>query len=434
MAGLNKSDGNMDNFFAEEQDAIVAQRSYVDSARTLLADEFTRDTSRSSSSGYWVVAGASGLLAAAVLLVLLLPGALSVTLNGTGEVLEEGAFVSASGASHELAFSDGSVVGVKKDAEVRLLKLHANGAEMVLESGELEADIIHARETRWMFHAGPYKVRVVGTGFNAAWDRGDKEFNLKLREGEVVITGPMLEEGKTLVAGEEIDVSLVEKAVSIRRIGAVETISGNMEGEGPAAEEEPAVAPVVEPVTEIVIVEKEVATSVPSRRAVRSHDVDGNQGSDWQGAASAGDYARALELAEVSGFESVVATASRADLLSLADAARLGKNPRRAEQAYTAVRTRFPSTEQSQRAAFSVGRMYFTHGKYARAAQWFKLCINDNRAGTMTREAAGRLIESLDKAGNRSGAVAAARQYLSVFPTGPHARLAKKIAQEADSE
>jgi lipopolysaccharide biosynthesis regulator YciM len=106
----------------------------------------------------------------------------------------------------------------------------------------------------------------------------------------------------------------------------------------------------------------------------------------------------------------------------------LARNYPRAMQAYRTVRTRFSRTPEAQRAAFTMGRIEFeAHGKYTAAVHWFKTCIADNAGGTMTREASGRLMEALQRSGDRRGAQSAARKYLTAYQNGPHAGLAKQI-------
>ena len=49
--------------------------------------------------------------------------------------------------------------------------------------------------------------------------------------------------------------------------------------------------------------------------------------------------------------------------------------------------------------------------------------------GTLASEAAGRLIEARERAGDRAGAEAAAREYLRRFPTGSYQELARRLLQ-----
>jgi outer membrane protein assembly factor BamD (BamD/ComL family) len=53
--------------------------------------------------------------------------------------------------------------------------------------------------------------------------------------------------------------------------------------------------------------------------------------------------------------------------------------------------------------------------------------LQEQPAGGFAREAAGRLIEAHRAAGNRAAAQTAARSYLTRYPNGPHAELARSL-------
>jgi hypothetical protein len=63
------------------------------------------------------------------------------------------------------------------------------------------------------------------------------------------------------------------------------------------------------------------------------------------------------------------------------------------------------------------------------AKRWFGESLAEAPSGTLAREASGRLIEACQRAGDAAGAKDAAREYLRVYPTGPHARLAESVAR-----
>jgi hypothetical protein len=49
----------------------------------------------------------------------------------------------------------------------------------------------------------------------------------------------------------------------------------------------------------------------------------------------------------------------------------------------------------------------------------------------MAREATGRLMEAMDRAGDHEGARRIARRYLGAYPNGPHAEQAKRVLDAA---
>ncbi|MGC4067479.1 MAG: hypothetical protein QM784_23090 [Polyangiaceae bacterium] len=61
------------------------------------------------------------------------------------------------------------------------------------------------------------------------------------------------------------------------------------------------------------------------------------------------------------------------------------------------------------------------------AARWFSAYLAEQPQGNFAREASGRLVESLHRAGHFAEAQRAAKRYLAVYPTGPHASFAKSL-------
>lgn len=127
-------------------------------------------------------------------------------------------------------------------------------------------------------------------------------------------------------------------------------------------------------------------------------------------------------------YDSRCATATASDLLLLADVARYAGDAGRAKKAWLALRTRFPGDGRAASAAFFLGRTSFEGGEFAEAKRWFEVSLREAPSGTLAREAAGRLIEACQRAGDAEGAREAARKYLREYPTGPHARLAESVA------
>ena len=135
-----------------------------------------------------------------------------------------------------------------------------------------------------------------------------------------------------------------------------------------------------------------------------------------------------MALAKQFGVLNILKNESAATLMMLGDTARRTGELDIAAKAYKAVRRRFAHTPHASGAAFALGLMAFDNQRnYRDAAKWFDACTKADPPGAFAREAAGRLMESLDRAGDSDGARAAARQYLARYPGGPHARLAEKL-------
>ncbi|MGC4092125.1 MAG: tetratricopeptide repeat protein [Polyangiaceae bacterium] len=148
----------------------------------------------------------------------------------------------------------------------------------------------------------------------------------------------------------------------------------------------------------------------------------------WQALARAGKFDKAFNLVESSGFAAECDRATGEELALLADTARLSSRPQQAIQALTALRRRFPGSPRAGVAAFNIARVHFDQrGAYDEAARWFRTYLREQPSGPLVREAQGRLMEALYRAGDRDGAVKLAEQYLASNPNGPHARVARTL-------
>ena len=118
----------------------------------------------------------------------------------------------------------------------------------------------------------------------------------------------------------------------------------------------------------------------------------------------------------------------------LGDTARFAGAGGRAAQALQGLRRRFPGDSRAAPAAFHLGRLAFdARGAYADAARWFAIYLAEQPGGGFAREAAGRLIEARERAGDLPGARDAARDYLSRHPAGPHAGKARDLLPDASA-
>jgi len=137
---------------------------------------------------------------------------------------------------------------------------------------------------------------------------------------------------------------------------------------------------------------------------------------------------KALAAAELEHFSVVCRLASGRDVLLLGNTARFAGSAKRADQAYRAVRERFPHTHEAAMAAFFLGRIaYDDWRRFPEAARWFDTYLTDEPDGILTREASGRLMEAQRAAGSRARASETATSYLARYPNGPHAPLARSL-------
>jgi transmembrane sensor len=110
---------------------------------------------------------------------------------------------------------------------------------------------------------------------------------------------------------------------------------------------------------------------------------------------------------------------SVADLLALADVARLSGHPREAVAPLERILSRFASDPQAPLAAFALGRLELDaldQPRKAAAALERALALGVPRS--LKEDVRARLVEAYGRAGDRTAARAAARAYLREFPDG----------------
>lgn len=315
-----------------------------------------------------------------------------------------------------LNFSDGTRLRVEPSSRVRVLETDRRGASVALENGALHAEVVHRAESAWRVIAGPITVRVTGTRFDLRWSAVTEEFSVSVSEGSVIVAGSVVGSERPVHAGETLRVGVREKRLAITN--SAETATPGPREAAARAEPPPASAgsspaPRVEPSLPSGSVSSELAPK-----------------DDWRELARRGLLRKAFAAAESSGFDAACQVASPAELLQLGDAARLSGRPDRARQALLALRSRYPSDPRRAAAAFALGKVAFDQsGAYAQAAEWFSTSLREQPNGSLSREAAGRLIEAYQRAGNAQAARRAATDYLARHPDGPHADIARSIVR-----
>jgi TolA-binding protein len=301
-----------------------------------------------------------------------------------------------------IRFSDGSAFTLQADARGRVARVAPTGAELVIEAGRAELSVVHREASEWRVRTGPFVVDVTGTRFDVGWRPEADELRVRVYEGSVRVSGCALGSGQSVAAGQELDASCRRGALRVRPIGP-EPLAAATNVAPPAT---PAAPP------------NPSAHAAAMRRAPRE---------SWQELSRQGSYARAYELAAASGFEAECRRVSGAELLELADAARLSGHSSDADLAYRLLRSRFPGTDGSARAAFALGRAAYQAGRTAEAAQWFQAYLAEQPGGALAAVARGRLLEAYARLGDRDRARAIAKQYLELHPAGPHAEQARKV-------
>ena len=326
-----------------------------------------------------------------------------------------GEWVSATepGAPH-IHFSDGSEVTLSPGSRARLATLDAVGAHLVLESGAANVRVTPNHGARYRVSLGPFAVDVTGTRFDVGFRPSDELFTLTLHEGKVIVSGCVLGEGRTILAGESLSASCRAGHFEISALGSQAAAQGLLGAQpAPSAEAPYAAEADVGAVAELGrALGRDAAPAAPN----------------WQSLSAQGHFADAYAVIELDGFDTAVARASVKELALLGDTARFAGKPDDALTAYQALRSRGAGTVGAKQAAFSIGRVHFDQrAAYAEAARWFRTYLAELPGGPLAREAEGRLMESLSRAGDRAGARLVAERYLAKYPHGPHERVARQL-------
>ena len=388
-----------------------------------LAAALGRAAHRRKRRASLALAVAAALAALALVAVLVGPGLaarrpLGVSIGGV--TADAGAFVAPRGEAEAVRFSDGTTFGVEAGGRVRVASVEPSGARLVLEDGELHASVVHRPGARWVVGGGPFEVLVTGTRFDVRWDAGASLFFLRLVEGSVKVSGPLVGEGLAVASGDTLVIRQAEGRFELRRDGEV------VAPIAPLASAPAALPPAVE-ASGRPASGPPVPAPPPSAPAPRP--LPRSPRPSWREHATAGRFREAMEAATLEGFERLLDEGGAADLRDLGDAARLSGDTTRARRAFTRLRERFPGGEPAAEAAFLLGVLSFdaTGGE---AARWFDAYLRERPAGRLAREASGRLLEVSARGPDRALAKAAAGRYLRDYPDGPHAEMARAIVAE----
>ena len=360
----------------------------------------------------WLAAAA--VIAAAAIALWLRPAEslAFMTPGGQGQV---GSWLATDASSElPLAFSENTRIILRQDSRGRVEQVSHRGASFLLERGAVHAEVAHLPGADWHFLAGPFEVRVTGTALNVAWDPSREQFTVRVDSGSVVVQGPYLGGDRVVRAGELCVVDLSSRSMRFLSGGT----TGTREGAG-LANEGAAMESWSSPVPEAAASPRAIAPSsnapprsVPSAVALPA----------WTALEQQGDYEGAYSAVQRMGSASLYRSATADALLDLAKVGQLSGHRDLQRDALLACRRRFPSTRQSALAAYELGRA----SSSAEAATWFEAYLADQPDGALAREALGRLLEAQSLARNSTAARDVANRYLSRYPDGPHAPLARR--------
>jgi TolA-binding protein len=334
-----------------------------------------------------------------------------------GQVMQ-GGYLSESGAQGvRLFFDEGSRCALAPGGRGRLRVDHAAGVRLVLERGSASLQITPSPEPRWSVESGPFLVTVKGTDFTVGWDPTSEQFELALRKGRVVVSGPVVGDAFEVRPGQKLRVSLpkAETVITEERPSGLGTPAAS--SPSPPGDALSSGAPVA---AEAAKANGSGAAPSPSSSAMSQRQ--------WRGALANGEWDRILVEAERAGIQGTLETAASDDLFALADAARYRRRLDLAQAALLAHRRRFPSSPRAAEAIFLLGRVgELRPAGRVTALERYDEYLARAPAGTYAAEALGRKMTLLNEAGGAPKARAIAEEYLRRFPDGSYAGAARTL-------
>jgi transmembrane sensor len=284
-----------------------------------------------------------------------------------------------------LTLSDGSSIDLRGGARFEPLESSGTMFLAVVQRGTAAFDVRPGGPRRWQIECGLATVEVVGTRFSC--ERTPGRLRVSVQRGVVIVRGERVaDRARRLAAGESLDV--VEAP-----LGA-EAAPADLAPELPALDEVYAAEP---------------AVAAPTAPAALP----------WRELARGGRHGEAFATLGESGVRRETQRLGVADLLALADVARLSGHPREAVAPLERILTRFARDPQAPLAAFALGRLELDALDQPRkAATALERALVLGVPKSLKEDVRARLVEAYGRAGDRAAARTAARAYLQEFPDG----------------
>ncbi len=296
--------------------------------------------------------------------------------------------------ARDVNFGDGAMVNVHAGARLDVLEQSDRIVVLALRRGFSQFDIRPGGARRWRIESGGVTVEVVGTRFSV--ERRETFVQVVVQRGRVLVRGAGVADGvQSIDAGMSVSVDLAR--------------SKAVDEPAPAASARPAES---QPKAALSFATARTASASPAAASVST--------ADWHGAATRQDWNKAWQTL---GADGVAREASHtddvADLLALADVARLSGHP---QQALTPLRQIVGSHSDDPRsamAALTLGRVLLdTLGQPMQASFAFERALTLKLPTSLAEDALARLVEAHTRAGASGQAHAAANAYRASYPNG----------------
>ncbi len=287
-----------------------------------------------------------------------------------------------------VAMSDGSRVTLSGGARFEPLLSTGTSFVAMLQTGRADFEVHPGGPRRWQIECGLATVEVVGTGFSCAREPG--RLRVTVQHGAVLVRGDHVRDrAQRLGAGQSLEVVdplLAPPAPAAAPAG----LPGAAAAPEPADEAAPAV----------------VLTPPPPRVS-------------WRELAQSGRQRDAFAALGAHGLVREARQAGVADLLLLADVARLSGHPRDAVAPLERILMAYPRDAQAPLAAFALGRLELDAlDAPDQAARALDRALELGLPQSLREDARARLVEAHARSGNAAAARAAAAAYRREFPDG----------------
>jgi TolA-binding protein len=328
----------------------------------------------------------------------------------------DGPYVSASKTPVRVEFTDGSVVRADPGSRLRVDDPKSDGARVLVERGRAAVNVTHRAGSSWAFLGGPFEVRVTGTRFELEWDPQSEVLELDMRDGSVEVHGP-LGGAVTVRGGQHFRAELAS-----RRMTVIDAGDGLVPSEPSSA-----IAPA--PQADAPAATGELGPAESNREHAKSVGSASARDS-WPKLVASGQFDLVVEQANARGLDTCLKTCGAGDLRALADAARYTSRGGVAERALTTLRQRFAGSAESRAASFLLGRLAETRGSSQAAQGWYETYLGEAPSGSFAAEALAGKMRTIQATRGRAAAEPVAREYLSRYPEGVHAKPARRILGE----
>jgi ferric-dicitrate binding protein FerR (iron transport regulator) len=318
-------------------------------------------------------------------------------------------------------FSDGSEIDAKPGSRLRIDETHANGARVLVERGTAAARVKHRDRSRWVFAAGPFNVRVIGTKFDLDWDPQAQVVSLTLHEGAVEVESPVGQSHCIVHAGQRFQASLQTGTMTLENIEV-----------SPASPASPLAALSAAAISSSTIstARKPVVLPPSLKLSPVSHSRERANPARWAKLVKRGEFEAVVEQALAGDLDAMLKSCTAAEARALADAARYTDRNALAERVLLTLRSRFPGTRHGDAAGFLLGRTTETTGKSDQADRWYSRYLDEAPNGEYAADAlAGRMRTQLAMSG-ADAARPIAREYVQRFPEGVHLRMARRLLEQ----